>query len=1414
MKYDVKRRLASALYILSCLSTINALHVVPLEIREDGRIVPAKRADSDAPDNSDEFSGYGNSTVPIRPAPRPDPSPSLSSQGKAAVASNSPLSSSLIPIDTPATSIASSSSPSSDGGPPRVYTPATNTPFVSSGNEEPPRRTRDPHANSDFAAPRSSSSVSTLVPAISRTLADGESSRQNQQSPVTAPYYPTTSVESEQTSPQTSEANAATMEVSKVTSSASGATLAGALSSIIRPAINSDLSNSRSSASDSPYAATKLSIVTSSTSLTTSHSEPTTESSLPGVAKAASDSGSPHPTSSAANTVVQSSTAAAATTALTTTPPDEPKDQSTAATPPEVVTSDSTILAAGASLTAFAGLLGDDGDDDSSSLGESSHTHLSPPVSSTLSPVTTTSSISSFESHATANTASTSQVATGTTSTASPLALSSSQPSIASTPVTGSFRSPESSAQFVSSPLTTAPTTAVASSSASTDRAIPSGSSLDQSTLAEQSSAFVTGSSSSISEATGVSSAPSFSESSAQAIQTSLSSSAEDTSLATASEISLASASATSSSSPSSPSSPSSSSSSSSYLSSSLVSQPSESLVSGSLSSTHASSDASLSSASQILNAVSSSLGSSNEISSATSTGLATASEHTGSPLGSSLGSSIVTDSSAASRTPSASSELAALVTPSLLSSSGYLVSSHTTLGASSIEEVSSEWHSAESSPVPIISSGLRSSSLSAMVAITSGTDLISATESVIASSDASRSAFQTQSSPSLASLASLTAVSGLASSHTTDTEVWDSSAALEISSGSLSNGLIAHSQLTSTLETEAISHTESPSSTAISGVVVSSHAAASDSGYQSLFESSVAEGSSLDSHLLVSGTVSSSFGSSTFGEAAVPTTTTTSANTGSESLSGLGPQISGSSGATLTASPSEVLVTESSFSSDEVFVHSSALGSSFTDLTNATETNLGLFPTSGASTDLSAESHASASSTIAEDSTGTWATASTTAAASANSAAGSEVSGSSTDEDGEGTGVGSATSDATITGSSVHTSGTTASSGQGTASANPSGQQTINSSTALAAQLSGQESDGVSETEGFAPTTSATITAPPTTSTGVARAGGSTSSTKNWLPSSLVMATTPSRDAENTSQSEIEEGSPTPDSTSGLPRAITPEATSAPKSGYTIITVGFKNALNYPFVVNNTVTSAQIFSFLPGVLTFPFTNTKGFGDVTVKQLIPYQAASINYTITVAEVYFPSNSIMTLSQLISSPDSMIYKNPDGIQNTLASLIDSRIPLIGLDESDQRSIGLSSGNNAPVNPNGSMDMAYTDQTSSTKERVAGITVGAAAGCGLYMGLMVLLFAKFRRNNKNVELPLSDSESNFGMSSDDFFTTDDSASGFSAIFTRINNGCILNGEDQRPHPEYSPQLRGPGANNISEPVQASNSLGWYH
>lgn len=275
-------------------------------------------------------------------------------------------------------------------------------------------------------------------------------------------------------------------------------------------------------------------------------------------------------------------------------------------------------------------------------------------------------------------------------------------------------------------------------------------------------------------------------------------------------------------------------------------------------------------------------------------------------------------------------------------------------------------------------------------------------------------------------------------------------------------------------------------------------------------------------------------------------------------------------------------------------------------------------------------------------------------------------------------------------------------------------------------------------------------------------------SSTKNWLPTQIVAEST------STSGESIAAATTAATKTSGLPKAITPAQTASPGKEYSLIYIGFKESLNYPFVVENSLSSAQIFEYLPRVLQFPFGDKKEYKDTIVSSLVPYHADGIEYAITVAEVYFPANAVDALSQLVLDDNSKLYRNPDDTEAKLASLIDKRIPIVGLNTGDGSSLSSSDLNN------GSYDSS--NNPVKNKGTIAGVATGAALGSIIYMSLMVLLFKKYKKK-RALQLPPSDNESSLDWSSQEDSGVPSNSNGTNST-----------------RPE------------ISEPVNAFNSLGW--
>ena len=88
-------------------------------------------------------------------------------------------------------------------------------------------------------------------------------------------------------------------------------------------------------------------------------------------------------------------------------------------------------------------------------------------------------------------------------------------------------------------------------------------------------------------------------------------------------------------------------------------------------------------------------------------------------------------------------------------------------------------------------------------------------------------------------------------------------------------------------------------------------------------------------------------------------------------------------------------------------------------------------------------------------------------------------------------------------------------------------------------------------------------------------------SADNDWLPSSIIVQTTYTKKSESTIN-------PSSFPTS-LPAAIAASNEVLQSSNTTLIAIGFGQELNYNFLVENPLSSAQIFNFLPEALMYPF---------------------------------------------------------------------------------------------------------------------------------------------------------------------------------------------------------------------------------
>ncbi|CAI4371235.1 BDN_1c_G0012520.mRNA.1.CDS.1 [Saccharomyces cerevisiae] len=365
------------------------------------------------------------------------------------------------------------------------------------------------------------------------------------------------------------------------------------------------------------------------------------------------------------------------------------------------------------------------------------------------------------------------------------------------------------------------------------------------------------------------------------------------------------------------------------------------------------------------------------------------------------------------------------------------------------------------------------------------------------------------------------------------------------------------------------------------------------------------------------------------------------------------------------------------------------------------------------------------------------------------------------------------------------------------------------------------------------------------------------------WLPTAIIV---------ESSETGPTTASFNPSITGSLPNAIEPAVAVSEPINHTLITIGFTAALNYVFLVQNPLSSAQIFNFLPLVLKYPFSNTSSELDnsigelstfilsyrsgsstttlspksisslsvvkkkknqqkknatkstedlhppqvdtssIAVKKIVPMVDSSKAYIISVAEVYFPTEAVTYLQQLILDENSTLYSNPQTPLRSLAGLIDSGIPLGGLtlygsgdggyvpSLTSSSVLDSSKGNSQNIDGTykyGALDdfiNSFTDSASAGKYAVKIIIFLIVLTIGVLLWLFVAFFA-FRHKNillkrhprncieksLNNERELESSELSRSSSGNQVYNEKPPESENESVYSAVDDHYIVTGEN---------------------------------
>jgi len=259
------------------------------------------------------------------------------------------------------------------------------------------------------------------------------------------------------------------------------------------------------------------------------------------------------------------------------------------------------------------------------------------------------------------------------------------------------------------------------------------------------------------------------------------------------------------------------------------------------------------------------------------------------------------------------------------------------------------------------------------------------------------------------------------------------------------------------------------------------------------------------------------------------------------------------------------------------------------------------------------------------------------------------------------------------------------------------------------------------------------------------------------------------------------------------------------------MIQVGFLFPLNYEFVVANSMSSAQIFSYLP----------KGIADglgldadqVVMHSLIPYDTNSqLGYITTLALAYIPTNMVSTLGLDLHIPTAAIYNDPDSSVNALVNYINPAIPitpgstLSGSSVTGTDSSSSSSSSSAAGNDNGVFNPNTQESTPAVKGTTAGIAVGAVGAAAAYGAAMFFIARRYKkrkqghRRSSSIQNPSEMRQSGSPPLIGGLFMSGGRLSpGGTTTNDRNSRGSGRTGNSAR-------------TQQISAPMMAENSLGW--
>jgi len=182
--------------------------------------------------------------------------------------------------------------------------------------------------------------------------------------------------------------------------------------------------------------------------------------------------------------------------------------------------------------------------------------------------------------------------------------------------------------------------------------------------------------------------------------------------------------------------------------------------------------------------------------------------------------------------------------------------------------------------------------------------------------------------------------------------------------------------------------------------------------------------------------------------------------------------------------------------------------------------------------------------------------------------------------------------------------------------------------------------------------------------------------------------------------------------------------------SNYTLVSILFDQALNWPFVANNTQSSLELFAWMPTIISTSLNIS--ISDVLTFALQVWQPTSYTSTADADQLgtlwlgYVPHGQVNLLAEQIMNKDSAFYTGTPPPYSTLAAHVDPAFNV----ESVSPSSTSSNGGSSP-------DSASTTSASSDSKTREDAIIGVVSSLGA-ITLIVLAFLVVRAVKQRREL----------------------------------------------------------------------------